>query len=300
MTTQQQTDADLIREANETAAAMRAFGLTAVAATLRRAAARLAELTQPAPLADAATQRMVHDFPALSAFHEKHALGPMRAPSCLCCGKVPDEVAVSHMELPGIIICKTCHTKAITQPAPQPHIHEVLYETVKHRHEAIYETIIQWDIGGGKRSRRELTRRIERLLFAPEQPAPQPDPVVWECKAGGLKPLTQRLYDAQPDNIKRHYTRIEQPAPLALSKEDAMVWDSRVQAAQVTTAKSCIDEAILAVDALLRKRVTPLTGEQMADGARAELWAGASQAEAAAFYKGARFAEAAHGIGGEA
>ena len=31
------------------------------------------------------------------------------------------------------------------------------------REEAIYETIIQWDEGGGKRSRRELARRIVAL-----------------------------------------------------------------------------------------------------------------------------------------
>ena len=31
-------------------------------------------------------------------------------------------------------------------------------------HEQIYETIVKWDEGGGKRSRRELARRIEALL----------------------------------------------------------------------------------------------------------------------------------------
>ena len=40
---------------------------------------------------------------------------------------------------------------------------------------------------------------------------PEQEPVVWECKAGGLKRLSQRLYEKQPDNIKRHYTRIEPP-----------------------------------------------------------------------------------------
>jgi hypothetical protein len=35
-----------------------------------------------------------------------------------------------------------------------------------------------------------------------------PEPVAWECKAGGLKPLTQAQYDNQTDNIKRHYSRI--------------------------------------------------------------------------------------------
>ena len=33
--------------------------------------------------------------------------------------------------------------------------------------ERLYETIIQWDEGGGKRSRRELSRRIAALYAAP-------------------------------------------------------------------------------------------------------------------------------------
>ena len=35
--------------------------------------------------------------------------------------------------------------------------------------ETVYETIIQWDEGGGKRSRRELARRIVDLYTAPPQ-----------------------------------------------------------------------------------------------------------------------------------
>jgi hypothetical protein len=38
--------------------------------------------------------------------------------------------------------------------------------------EAVYETIIRWDIGGGKRSRRELSRRIVALYTSP--PANKP------------------------------------------------------------------------------------------------------------------------------
>jgi hypothetical protein len=34
------------------------------------------------------------------------------------------------------------------------------------------------------------------------------EPVAWECKNGGLRRLTQRQYECQPDNIKRYYTRI--------------------------------------------------------------------------------------------
>lgn len=36
--------------------------------------------------------------------------------------------------------------------------------------ETVYETIIQWDEGGGKRSRRELARRIVSLYTPQRQP----------------------------------------------------------------------------------------------------------------------------------
>jgi hypothetical protein len=42
--------------------------------------------------------------------------------------------------------------------------------------ETVYETIIHWDEGGGKRSRRELARRIVALYTTP--PAPSAEPVV--------------------------------------------------------------------------------------------------------------------------
>ena len=41
--------------------------------------------------------------------------------------------------------------------------------------ETVYETIIQWDEGGGKRSRRELARRIVALYTAPPQRKPLTD-----------------------------------------------------------------------------------------------------------------------------
>lgn len=74
----------------------------------------------PAPLIPTEQQRMIHDFPALQAFHLKHALGPMLAPSCLCCGQqthpLTRPVAIKHGELPGIVICATCRDAA-TPPA---------------------------------------------------------------------------------------------------------------------------------------------------------------------------------------
>lgn len=64
--------------------------------------------------------RMEHDFPRLSEFHHKHALGPMLPPSCLVCGQMtgPAEleaefsVAIQHAELPGIVVCKRCRDAA--------------------------------------------------------------------------------------------------------------------------------------------------------------------------------------------
>lgn len=77
---------------------------------------------------------------------------------------------------------------ALEQPA-QPEQEPVALEDV-------YLTIIQWDVGGGKRSRRELARRIVAKYTTP----PQPEPVIdksaatriatslgWEPKR---KPLT--------------------------------------------------------------------------------------------------------------
>jgi hypothetical protein len=67
----------------------------------------------------AGVDRVIHDFPALQAFHIKHALGPMLAPSCLCCGQqthpVTRPVAIKHGELPGIVICETCRELAARQ-----------------------------------------------------------------------------------------------------------------------------------------------------------------------------------------
>jgi len=46
--------------------------------------------------------------------------------------------------------------------------------------ETIYETIIHWDEGGGKRSRRELARRIEALYTTPQQRKPLTHEQVYE------------------------------------------------------------------------------------------------------------------------
>ena len=67
----------------------------------------------------------------------------------------------------------------------------------------------------------EWDRAISDLSAAlAQQPEPAQEPVAWECKAGGLKALTQRQYDAQTAAIKRHYTRIAPPQRPRLTDEE--------------------------------------------------------------------------------
>ncbi len=61
--------------------------------------------------------------------------------------------------------------------------------------ETVYETIIHWDEGGGKRSRRELARRIVAIYTTP--PAAQPCPYIrstaegtHHCALSQRQPLT--------------------------------------------------------------------------------------------------------------
>jgi hypothetical protein len=69
---------------------------------------------------------MRHDYPILQQFHTKHALGGKAAPSCLCCGHqthpVTRPVAIKHMELPAIVICKQCRDSA--SPAMPSDLHD--------------------------------------------------------------------------------------------------------------------------------------------------------------------------------
>lgn len=69
--------------------------------------------------ASKADERMRHDYPILQQFHSKHALGALAAPSCLCCGHqthpVTRPIAVQHMELPAIAICKPCKDASVVR-----------------------------------------------------------------------------------------------------------------------------------------------------------------------------------------
>ena len=70
--------------------------------------------------------------------------------------------------------------------------------------EAVYETIIHWDEGGGKRSRRELARRIVALYTTPPTPPAQqaqPEPAAWMHVQGNYQEPS--LYQLDDDEIQR-------------------------------------------------------------------------------------------------
>lgn len=66
-------------------------------------------------------ERMWHDYPLLQRFYGKHALGGLAAPSCLCCGQqthpITRPIAVQHMELPAIVVCKQCKDASGVNPS---------------------------------------------------------------------------------------------------------------------------------------------------------------------------------------
>jgi hypothetical protein len=60
--------------------------------------------------------RMINDFPRLSEFFVKHALGSKLPVSCFACGRVGDR-SITHAELADIYVCKVCADKLGAHPA---------------------------------------------------------------------------------------------------------------------------------------------------------------------------------------
>jgi hypothetical protein len=61
--------------------------------------------------------------------------------------------------------------------------------------------------------------------------AAQPPAPAWECKAGGLKKLTQDQYERQTRAIQAHYTRIE-PAPAWHDAPEREAFDALIKDAE--------------------------------------------------------------------
>lgn len=68
-------------------------------------------------------------------------------------------------------------------------------------YECVYQTIIQWDEGGGKRSRRELARRIIALYAAPVVPAEQKWLPMETAPKDGTPILALCRHDADPEPV---------------------------------------------------------------------------------------------------
>jgi len=76
----------------------------------------------------------------------------------------PDPAVTGNYEVNEVISAQPLYTTPPAAPVQEP----VALENV-------YETIIHWDEGGGKRSRRELARRIVALYTHPSQRKPLTD-----------------------------------------------------------------------------------------------------------------------------
>ena len=111
-------------------------------------------------------------------------------------------------------------------------------------------------------TRQDEEGRILSLIAEAEQPAPQRSvdaaalaaQIMSDC---GCSTDNERLLERVTQRIAAH---TEQPAPLALSAEDAQAWDARVRALKAVVLRYGPDSltrgesSVLAVDALLRKR----------------------------------------------
>ena len=120
----------------------------------------------------------------------------------------------------------------------------------------------------------------EDFQIVREQPAPlalsAEDAAMWNAKVNAAKHLSaiygadsliglERVVLAVDDLLRQ---RIE-PQPLALSKEDAQAWDVYIdELRRYNSSLTETERAILAVDALLKQRMTPLSGEDLRNIAR--------------------------------
>lgn len=102
---------------------------------------------------------------------------------------------------------------------------------------------------------------IVRALPLPtgQRQAEQPESAEWECKAGGLRPLSQRLYDKQPDAIKQHYTRIKPAVLLTDEQILSAMWAAEIYiedsvAGQDRASGRCVEAAVLAANGLEVRR----------------------------------------------
>jgi hypothetical protein len=88
--------------------------------------------------------------------------------------------------------------------------------------ETIYETIINWDEGGGKRSRRELARRIDALYTTPQPKQEQGEPVAQTLRDAVFTVLEGFTLDSDVRKIleSAYYTTLQQRTWVGLDPEE--------------------------------------------------------------------------------
>ena len=126
----------------------------------------------------------------------------------------------THEERAKVQAAITALRAALAQQADTTdpgHDVDVLREHVRHLERRIRELHAQQAEPLNLSDRAVQRRLAAQWGYVPAAAQAEPvEPVAWECKAGGLKPLTQRQYDAQTAATKRHYTRIAPPQHEAL------------------------------------------------------------------------------------
>lgn len=173
---------------------------------------------EPEPVAaeGRAEQRMAHDFPKLSEFFNKHALGSLKAPSCLKCGQAKP-FTISHAELPDIGLCADCAAPVAAEGRAEPVGSSecpMCHVAVPHSHTV--DQVIDW-----------LRIQAERFLNPGEKDAvvvgrtELPLPAGWKAMP---TTLTKEMLDAVletplpadsgiRERIQRHYDALLRTAP---------------------------------------------------------------------------------------
>lgn len=95
-------------------------------------------------------QALADDKPR--AFWERYAIGPKSAPSCICCGRIPDDVAVQHAEIPSIVVCRCCHDAA-TAPVAQELAASDVAEMATTRYRPVPDGLLRYRVVAGDGTR---------------------------------------------------------------------------------------------------------------------------------------------------
>ena len=75
-------------------------------------------------------------------FFNEHALGPKMRPSCLVCGRNDYKaVAVSHAELPGMVVCDTCKSaqSQLAERGAERELNKMTYTELLQRTQDIFK-----------------------------------------------------------------------------------------------------------------------------------------------------------------